>query len=424
MDLPHIYLHSHGSGRLPASSVGDSLDAPSLLDPSPRGSAIQLSSKQVLDVQSLMLPPLSKSPPKQVLEPTKSLEKDLEMDASTLELFLSGKLDDYDTLRSVRVLSHTPTPPVTPIPDRVQELVSAEQVEETPIEDVNVTDPLALPPLTMKEPRMSDSLHLPCVLEQQEEDDAFVEALMREREQSEYGNPAVSPVLSYISPNPIGTTLASRPMQTEKIHTSRPLSPVGNMTVSGPLTESKQPPAPTPSIDKLSAIATGREFVLNHKAVNAAQYNFTDDEDCDSSETEASHFSNSSITQLSYHSSARVSQLYADGESEETSHGHITTGTVVASDPYQNPLQVLPIDPMPRRARTVSELERELERELSERIRQFSCYVCQQTLHPPFSCINSIFTSWQRHPQTFRNDQWSWCADHGPSSSNSDEDHG
>lgn len=199
---------------------------------------------------------------------------------------------------------------------------------------------------------------------------------MREREQSEYGNPAVSPVLSYISPNPLGTTLASRPMQTEKVHTSRPLSPVGNMTVSGPLAESKQPPAPTPSIDKLSAIATGREFVLNHKAVNAAQYNFTDDEDCDSSETEASHFSNSSITQLSYHSSARVSQLYPDGESEETSHGHITTETVVASDPYQNPLQLLPIDPMPRRARTVSELERELERELSERIRQFSCYVC------------------------------------------------
>lgn len=185
MDLPHIYLHSHGSGRLPASSVGDSLDAPSLLDPSPRGSAIQLSSKQVLDVQSLMLPPLSKSPPKPALEPTNSLEKDLEMDASTLELFLSGKLDDYDTLRSVRVLSHTPTPPTTPIPNRVQELVSAEQVEETPIEDVNVTDPLALPPLTMKEPRMSDSLHLPCVLEQQEEDDAFVEALWREREQSE-----------------------------------------------------------------------------------------------------------------------------------------------------------------------------------------------------------------------------------------------
>ena len=54
----------------------------------------------------------------------------------------------------------------------------------------------------------------------------------------------------------------------------------------------------------------------------------------------------------------------------------------------------------------------------------FRAMFVQQTLHPPFSRINSIFTSWQRHPQTFRNDQWSWCADHGPSSSNSDEDHG
>ena len=188
------------------------MDAASLL-PSPRGSVIQFSSKQVLDVQSLMLPPLSKSPPKPALEPTSCIDKDLEMDANTLELFFSGKLDEYDTLRSVRVLSHTPTPPVTPLSDHVQELVSAEQVEETPIEDVNGTDPLALPPLTMNEWRASDSLHLPCVLEQQQEDDAYVEALMRERERSEYGNPAVSPVLSYFSPNPLGTSNVSRVLQ-------------------------------------------------------------------------------------------------------------------------------------------------------------------------------------------------------------------
>ena len=50
-------------------------------------------------------------------------------------------------------------------------------------------------------------------------------------------------------------------------------------------------------------------------------------------------------------------------------------------------------------------------------------YVCYKQPIPPFT-NSTWFTSWQRHPQTFRNDQWSWCADHGPSSSNSDEDHG
>ena len=148
-------------------------------------------------------------------------------------------------------------------------------------------------------------------------------------------------------------------------------------TVSEPLAESKQPPAPTPSIDKLSAIATGRE--LKHKAINAAEYSFTDDED-DSTDTEASHLSNSSITQMSYHSSARVSKLYPDTESDDTSNRRITTGTAVASTSYQDPLHSSPNEQMPRRVRTVSELERELERELNERILQLSYIVCSTNI--------------------------------------------
>lgn len=418
MDIHRIRIRSHGSDRLPASSVGDSLDAPTVLDPSPRASAIQMSSKQVLDVQSLMLPPLSKSPPKPALEPPNSLEKDLEMDASTLELFLSGKLDEYDTLRSVRVLSHIPTPSTSPVPNRVQELVSAEQVEETPIEDVNASDPLALPPLTLSERRISDTLHLSCVLEQQAEDDAFVEALMKEREQSEYMNPAVSPVLSYASPNPLAASVLPPSMKSEVKKKVSPVSPAVITTVTempsmDPRTSPSAPsliPAISPTVSsrtpiiapvippinsgtssgsstyiptdkaQLSMISPRKQLELRNRAVNAANYNFSDD-DGDSSDTTASHLSNSSITQLSYHSSARASQLFHDHEDVTTeteiiSHERVTTGTVMGSGPGLSNHDTTEHSRTPRRVRTVSELERELERELSERIRQFSYHIC------------------------------------------------
>ena len=350
--------------RYPASSRGDSLDIPMFSNPSPRPSGPKTIPHQMIDMESLKLPPLqrviSPSQASTVSSPllrqpsesnhlfspkgspkvysnaspkvysnaspkvytkeypngsgvgspsiphvgspgfptTNTLEKDLSMGASTMELYLDGELETYDTLRSVRILSHSPSPK-TSLPAGVQKYVAdtipPDTSAETPIEDVNKEDPLALPPLeAVSRGDTMESLGLPCVLEQHEEDEAFIEALMKKMD-----------VISE---------------ETRKVEESVEIEDGmdGNREMDNnaeELVEENDESFQKMEGDRSMSIRTMR--TTQRYAINAAKYDFSADDD-DPAETDKDSVINnsadgdSSITQLSYHSSAKQSQLYPE----------------------------------------------------------------------------------------------------------------
>ena len=214
-----------------------------------------------------------------------TLEKDLSMGASTMELFLDGDLETYDTLRSVRILSHSPSPK-SPLPagmqQHVAETIPPDTSAETPIEDVNKEDPLALPPLeVVSRGDTMESLGLPCVLEQREENEAFMDALIKNKDQ-----------------------VAEESKQAGEMDGN------AELLVEDHDVESFQKKGES----AVSTIRTAKS--TKRRAINAADYDFSADEEIMETDRDSvmlkSPGGDSSITQLSYHSSAKQSRLYPE----------------------------------------------------------------------------------------------------------------
>lgn len=218
---------------------------------------------------------------------TNTLEKDLSMGASTMELYLDGELETYDTLRSIRILSHSPSPK-TSLPagmqQHVAETIPPDTTTETPIEDVNKEDPLALPPLeVISRGDTMESLGLPCVLEQ-EGNQAFIDALVKNMDQ----------IME----------------ETKKVEEKVKMAGNAEEWVEDKDEESLQ----KDEDNVASTIRTTK--IMKRHAVNAAKYDFSADDDLMETDRDSvitnSTGGDSSITQLSYHSSANQSQLYPE----------------------------------------------------------------------------------------------------------------
>ena len=229
-----------------------------------------------------------------------TLEKDLSMGASTMELFLDGDLETYDTLRSVRILSHSPSPKSSlpaGVQQHVAETIPPDTSAETPIEDVNKEDPLALPPLeVVSRGDTMESLGLPCVLEQREEDEALLDALMKKMDQISDESKQVG----------------------ESGNVVEEMDGNAELLVEDQDVESSQKKGES----AVSTIRTAKS--TKRRAINAADYDFSADEEIMETDRDSvmfqSHRGDSSITQLSYHSSAKQSQLYPeDYQSTESS---------------------------------------------------------------------------------------------------------
>ena len=203
--------HSLSSYHLPASSRGDSLEAPRYLEP-------VHSIRDLPTPESLEIPPLKNLPNRG--HALQSLDKDLSMGASTLEHYYNGSMDKYDTISGKPEIEQLLETVDAPKDETLKKIFMNESPVQrlsgrfdTPSETPKQSFPTLETPLETPSynKESEESLHLNCVLQQKEEDEAFIKELLKEPDIPVVLESAEVVVESTISDTPSMSTIPELP---------------------------------------------------------------------------------------------------------------------------------------------------------------------------------------------------------------------